>query len=212
MLWTCLSSRWGGSGRAAAAAALLVAGMAALPTTAPAGAAGRWAAGRAGLAAAGLAGPAQAERQPLRCSAWLEQPEPCTPRNRLAQDLNYDDSGMRESSKRAKVMAHGQAIGFDMSEAGSVQLLSQDSTTLSVQQFANMGLPAFRLLSVDGGHSYETTISDMRLAACSIHEGGVFVVVRCRGRCAAPPACPACSACTCAGSGGPAVCVALVDP
>ncbi|KAG2499250.1 hypothetical protein HYH03_002829 [Edaphochlamys debaryana] len=54
--------------------------------------------------------------------------------------------------------------------------LEHDSHTVSVDVFVRRRLPAFRVFSVDGGHSFESTLRDLRLAACSIRRGGVVVL------------------------------------
>ena len=57
-----------------------------------------------------------------------------------------------------------------------IALVAGDSLALSGEAFRAAGLPRFRLLSVDGGHSLETTLHDLTLAACLLREGGVMVV------------------------------------
>eukprot|EP00775_Hariotina_reticulata_P004384 gene4384-4638_t len=39
-----------------------------------------------------------------------------------------------------------------------------------------MGLPAFRMISVDGGHSMDTTMHDLMLAACLVADGGIVIL------------------------------------
>ncbi len=38
------------------------------------------------------------------------------------------------------------------------------------------GFPKWRLLSVDGGHTFEVTLHDLMLASCTVMEGGIVVV------------------------------------
>ena len=57
-----------------------------------------------------------------------------------------------------------------------VTKITADSTALNDTFFSAQLIPAFRWLSVDGGHSFETTLSDLRLAATLIRPGGVVVL------------------------------------
>jgi hypothetical protein len=68
---------------------------------------------------------------------------------------------------------HGASLGYD---DANVRILSQDSTTVSPQQIRDMGFPAFRYFSVDGGHSFDVTMRDLELASCMLHDQGVVVV------------------------------------
>jgi len=57
-----------------------------------------------------------------------------------------------------------------------VQLLAANSLSLTAANFSAMGLPAFRMLSVDGGHSMDTTMHDLMLAACLMVDGGIAIL------------------------------------
>jgi hypothetical protein len=47
---------------------------------------------------------------------------------------------------------------------------------LKAGNFSDRGLPAFRMFSVDGGHSTETTLHDMMLASCLLRDGGIMIL------------------------------------
>ncbi len=46
----------------------------------------------------------------------------------------------------------------------------------SAHNFSVMGAPTFRMFSVDGGHSLETTLHDFNIAACTLRQGGIIIV------------------------------------
>ena len=71
------------------------------------------------------------------------------------------------------VERHGQALNFT---APQLLLWAVDSTTLTVSDLAAKNISAFAIFSVDGGHTYETTMSDLMLGQDLIHPGGVIVV------------------------------------
>ncbi|KAG2494487.1 hypothetical protein HYH03_007256 [Edaphochlamys debaryana] len=86
-----------------------------------------------------------------------------------AQHLNVDRSGGFVDSGRFR--RHAAALGV-----ANLTLLSQDSSTVTINTFVQMGTPAFRLFSVDGAHTFEATLRDLQLAACAIKRGGVIVL------------------------------------
>lgn len=47
---------------------------------------------------------------------------------------------------------------------------------LSARNFTSKGLPAFRLISVDGGHTLEVTLHDLMVASCLVRDGGLVVL------------------------------------
>lgn len=47
---------------------------------------------------------------------------------------------------------------------------------LSARNFTAAKLPAFRMLSVDGGHTLEITLHDMMVASCLVRDGGLVVL------------------------------------
>ncbi|KAL4425809.1 hypothetical protein ABPG75_009825 [Micractinium tetrahymenae] len=89
------------------------------------------------------------------------------------QGKNIDASGGTDTSKRTEFKKHAHALGWP---EGAITILSADSTTLTPANYTTHGFPAFRLFSVDGGHAYETTLSDMELAARIMHKGGIVIV------------------------------------
>ena len=87
------------------------------------------------------------------------------------QEKNFDGSG--HGSKTIFLKNAFDMLGMKQDE---LTLLAGDSMGLSGRDFNAKGLPRFRLLSVDGGHSLETTLHDMTLAACLLRDGGIMVV------------------------------------
>lgn len=47
---------------------------------------------------------------------------------------------------------------------------------LTASNFSLQGYPAFRMLSVDGGHTLEITLHDLMLASCVIQDGGLVIL------------------------------------
>jgi hypothetical protein len=58
----------------------------------------------------------------------------------------------------------------------SLTLMPGNSMLLSAKNFTSRGFPAFRLLSVDGGHTLEITLHDMMVASCLVRDGGIVVL------------------------------------
>jgi hypothetical protein len=84
------------------------------------------------------------------------------------QTANYDKSG-----------GGATEIFFDFMKSvnippSSIIKIEADSTLLSAKHFADTY--PFRMISIDGGHSVETTLHDFNLAACLIMDGGVVAV------------------------------------
>jgi Methyltransferase domain len=86
-----------------------------------------------------------------------------------------------------------QAANFDASGKGSLINLRRnflklgytdtdltaipgDSTTMNIRSLENTLIPPFGVFSVDGGHSFKTTTSDLVLASKLIHDYGVIIV------------------------------------
>lgn len=86
------------------------------------------------------------------------------------QSRNFDKSGR---GRKRMVLRNAERIGFNRTQ---FRLLSADSTRLAVRDFQLLNLSAFRLFSIDGGHSFETTAMDLTLARCMMREGGVIIV------------------------------------
>lgn len=94
-----------------------------------------------------------------------------------AQTENYDLSGsgnMDNILYPEKLMALMDKVGIPRND---VNLVSGNSLTLTAANFTNaQKLPAWRMLSVDGGHSLETTLHDMNVAACTVRDGGIVII------------------------------------
>jgi len=86
------------------------------------------------------------------------------------QELNVDGSG-----KGNREIVEGHISNLTLTNT-DITLLAMPSQNVTVPMLQNMGFPAFRMFSVDGGHTFELTNSDLMLASCLIHPGGVVIV------------------------------------
>ncbi|KAF8059198.1 SYP22 [Scenedesmus sp. PABB004] len=86
------------------------------------------------------------------------------------QDSNLDGSGR---GSKSYLLHNLEAAGIP---ERSLTLLGGNSLTLRAANFTARGLPAFRLVSVDGGHTLEITLHDMMLASCLVRDGGLVVL------------------------------------
>jgi hypothetical protein len=64
-------------------------------------------------------------------------------------------------------------VGIDESQ---VRRIAANSMHLKANNISAHGLPSFRMISVDGGHSVENTLHDMMLATCLLLDGGIMIV------------------------------------
>ena len=95
----------------------------------------------------------------------------------VAIDL-FEDGQSKNFDKSGK----GNLIGFlQQTElyfgkeiTKKIKIIKGDSTELTAKSFK--GIPKFRYFSIDGGHSLQTTISDLNLVACMIIDGGIIVI------------------------------------
>ncbi|KAF8056221.1 hypothetical protein HT031_006409 [Scenedesmus sp. PABB004] len=87
-----------------------------------------------------------------------------------SQSDNVDGSGR---GSRAAVLRNLDAVGLPR---GGVTLLAANSLSLTAANLSALGLPAARLVSVDGGHSLENTLHDLMLASCVLADGGIAVL------------------------------------
>lgn len=89
------------------------------------------------------------------------------------QHKNFDKSGGGPGGTKSKFLeAAHQALGLHEHD---IHFFS-DSSTLYARDFSALGLPSFRLLSIDGGHALESSLRDLTLAACVLAEGGIMVL------------------------------------
>jgi hypothetical protein len=58
----------------------------------------------------------------------------------------------------------------------SISLMGGNSMQLSAKNFTSRGFPSFRLISVDGGHTFEITLHDLMVASCLVRDGGLVVL------------------------------------
>eukprot|EP00747_Dinoflagellata_sp_TGD_P171624 gnl/TRDRNA2_/TRDRNA2_206138_c0_seq1.p1 gnl/TRDRNA2_/TRDRNA2_206138_c0~~gnl/TRDRNA2_/TRDRNA2_206138_c0_seq1.p1 ORF type:complete len:391 (-),score=40.43 gnl/TRDRNA2_/TRDRNA2_206138_c0_seq1:555-1727(-) len=86
------------------------------------------------------------------------------------QSLNVDRSGKGDLDKfHANLRRYGV-------EPSSIWIHHGSSASLSRSALLAAGLPLFRLLSIDGGHSAETVLGDLRFAAETVVNGAVVVL------------------------------------
>lgn len=87
-----------------------------------------------------------------------------------SQNENYDRSGGLSKQKFVKFI---ERVRIPQS---SIVLIASNSLVITARNFSQLSIPRFRMISVDGGHSFETTVHDLNLASCIIMDGGVIVV------------------------------------
>jgi len=87
--------------------------------------------------------------------------------------LSVDKSGGQTPEQLKRFKKNGQQLDVDFNRTS---ILSIDSTELTVGRLAQEGFNAFRIFSVDGGHSFSTTLSDLSLATCAMHPAGIVIV------------------------------------
>jgi hypothetical protein len=86
------------------------------------------------------------------------------------QGENYDSSG---NGSLGMVRSNMLSLGLNI---GQLKFIVRNSLSLRPSEFNVPGLAPFRIFSVDGGHSFETTINDILLASKLIHDKGVIIV------------------------------------
>ena len=87
------------------------------------------------------------------------------------QELNIDQSGKGNRRRfEENLTAH------DRYEGANVRVLEADSTRLRPGDIESLLTSPARLVSVDGGHTVEHTLSDMRLAAEIVAEHGLVIL------------------------------------
>lgn len=94
-----------------------------------------------------------------------------------SQIENYDLSG---SGNVKNILLPEKLLGL-MDRTGiprtDVIVVAGNSLTLTATNFTDaLNLPAWRMLSIDGGHSLETTLHDVNVAACTVRDGGIVIV------------------------------------
>lgn len=87
------------------------------------------------------------------------------------QALNIDKSGKGHLGHLAANLA-----AHDRHKGANVTTMSADSTRLTAAQRAQLAEARPKLISIDGGHTAEHTISDLHLAGEIIHEAGAVFV------------------------------------
>jgi hypothetical protein len=89
------------------------------------------------------------------------------------QHLNVDGSGFVKSGNLGPFSENIKSVGLNLSE---IHLFAGDTRLLNAETFVKRGLPKFRFLSVDAGHTLELTLHDLMLASCVIADGGIVVL------------------------------------
>lgn len=60
---------------------------------------------------------------------------------------------------------------------GAIRVVSGNSMSLTAANFTQQWqLPSFRMFSVDGGHSLDTTLHDLMVATCVLRDGGIVIL------------------------------------
>lgn len=87
------------------------------------------------------------------------------------QMLNIDRSGSGNKTKfEENLQRHDRHAG------ANVVCIKADSTRLDATQLALLQKARPKVISIDGGHTAEHTLSDLTLAASIVHEGGAVFV------------------------------------
>jgi hypothetical protein len=89
------------------------------------------------------------------------------------QHLNVDGSGFTKTGHLGPFSTSMDKVGLNIS---AIQLIVGDTVVLTAETFVKRGIPKFRFLSVDAGHTLEQTLHDLTLAACVVADGGIVVL------------------------------------
>jgi hypothetical protein len=88
------------------------------------------------------------------------------------QNLNIDHSGAGDLERfKRNLLRHADTRRLVIHEG--------DSTQLTTEQLLELGRGAFRLISIDGGHTAEITAHDLATAEGALAEGGVIILDDC---------------------------------
>jgi hypothetical protein len=87
------------------------------------------------------------------------------------QDLNIDGSG-----KGALDIFRHNLIKYDSSRGENTVIVAGDSTDPALNLEARVGVGTLRLVSVDGGHTVEHTVSDLSLVNRLVRNDGVVIL------------------------------------
>jgi hypothetical protein len=77
------------------------------------------------------------------------------------------------SGNKTRLQQNLEQSGLPVS---SINFMDGDSMQVTANNFSLRGTPAFRMLSVDGGHTLEVTLHDLMLASCVIQDGGLVIL------------------------------------
>lgn len=88
------------------------------------------------------------------------------------EDQQYNVDGSGKGSLK-KFMKHAKAIGFPKH---SIKIEKGDSNLITQERLKDLSWFSYRMFSVDGGHTRETTINDLFLAESVLHKKG-FVIL-----------------------------------
>jgi hypothetical protein len=86
------------------------------------------------------------------------------------QEFNVDNSGS------GNLQMFLDNVKTYVSPTIELVTMEMDSSRATAASFLKRGASKFRMLSVDGGHTVPTTLSDLNLAACVVHDEGVVIL------------------------------------
>jgi len=87
------------------------------------------------------------------------------------QNLNIDESG-----KGSLTSFTDNLLKYDLHKGNNVKIISGDSTDPKLNLVDTIGKGAIRFVSIDGGHTVEHTINDLKIAAELINNQGVVIL------------------------------------
>eukprot|EP00775_Hariotina_reticulata_P008762 gene8762-8941_t len=106
---------------------------------------------------------------PIVGNALVEEPA-------VALDLFEDQAANIDTSGKGSKSFLLRNLEISGIPENSITLMGGNSMQLSAQNFTSRGFPAFRLISVDGGHTFEITLHDLMVASCLVRDGGLVVL------------------------------------
>lgn len=87
------------------------------------------------------------------------------------QQFNFDNSGRGDKAIFLK-----NIDTFTGRTSNDVTLFEGSSLDLTAARIAAKGLPRARMFSVDGCHTFDCTLSDIKVAACTLAPGGIVLI------------------------------------
>ena len=87
------------------------------------------------------------------------------------QELNIDQSG-----RGSKELFVNNLVNVDAHKGANTEIIQGDSTDTSLDLINRVGAGTLRYISIDGGHTAEHTINDLKLANQLIRNEGVVIL------------------------------------